>query len=97
MLTSLGPIELTIFGFCILIACYFVGTFVNEIVEREGFGVVGNMVVMSAGVFIGLYAHEYYNFPPKDYVMLALWGIAGAFAFQLFCMILKFSARRLGM
>jgi len=97
MLASLSLTELAIFGAVVLVASYFVGTFANEIVGSEGFGVNGNMIVLAAGTFGGLWLSNYYRFPQNDEVMLSLWGIAGAFVTLVVLILMKMGARRLGM
>jgi uncharacterized membrane protein YeaQ/YmgE (transglycosylase-associated protein family) len=97
MLETLSLTELVVFSTVVLICCYFVGTFVNEIVEAEGFGTVGNMFVLATGAFGGLWLSNYYRMPQNDEIMLALWGVAGAFLTLVLLVLMKMGARRLGM
>lgn len=97
MLDSLSLYELISFATVVFIATYFLGTFVHEIVDAEGFGIVGNAVVLTAGVFIGLYLSAEYNIPQRDYPLVAVCGVAGAFATLSSLIIVKMGLRKLGM
>lgn len=97
MLANFSPTELTIFAVVVLIACYFVGTFVHEIVDQEGFGINGNMVVLTIGTFFGLWLSMYYRAPQNNEILLVIWGVSGAFGTLATLILFKIGARRLGL
>lgn len=97
MLDSLSLNELIVFAIVVFIATYFLGTFLHEIVGAEGFGIVGNAVVLTSGVFLGLYVSAEYGIPQRDYPLLAICGIAGAFATLVTLIVTKMGLRRLGL
>lgn len=97
MLDGFNPYELGIFAFVIFICAYFLGTFLHEIVGAEGFGIVGNAAVLTAGCFVGLYLSAEYNLPQKDYPLLAICAIAGAFVTLATLIVTKMGLRRLGL
>lgn len=97
MLDSLSLYELVAFTTVVFIATYFLGTFLHEIVGAEGFGIVGNAVVLTGGVFLGLYVSAEYGIPQRDYPLLAMCGVAGAFGSLVTFIIAKMGLRKLGM
>lgn len=97
MLDSLSLYEMIAFATVVFISTYFLGTFLHEIVGAEGFGIVGNAVVLTGGVFLGLYISAEYGIPQRDYPLLAMCGVAGAFGTLVTLIITKMGLRRLGL
>lgn len=97
MLESFNLYEFIAFAIVVFISTYFLGTFIHEIVGAEGFGILGNAFVLTAGIFLGLYVSAEYQIPQRDYPILAVCGVAGGFATLSTLILAKIGLRKLGM
>ncbi|MEM0899745.1 MAG: hypothetical protein AAGI92_07310 [Pseudomonadota bacterium] len=96
MLDTLGPWELTFFLTAVMTICYFVGTFVDQILDREAFDVVGNMIILGCGSVFGIHVSAEFAVPQDDYILLLMWGICGAFGTLAVLIITKMVTSRFG-
>ena len=59
---------------------YVVSLAFNRIFDKDGFGTIGNMIVLTAGFFGGIVAAEYFGHTFRGLQMNTYVGIAGALA-----------------
>jgi hypothetical protein len=61
-----------ILGFIVALA-------LDAIMGREGFGPLGNMAVITAGFFLGIFVANYFGVRLNDMTRAAVTGVGGAF------------------
>ncbi len=59
-LAHLSDKEIYLVALIAICCCFAVGWIMDMIMERAGFGILGNAVVSLFGVFVGLYAYSNY-------------------------------------
>lgn len=77
----LGFMETELFIALVAMVCimsYFVGTFMDSLLEGDGFGTLGNMMLLIAGTLLGFYFCDNYVYGTNP-VNFALVGISGGF------------------
>ena len=72
-----------------IIGCFFVGHAMDGVLGSLGFGVLGNMLVMTTGLFLGLFAADIVGLAVSKIEVLAAAGIVGAFGSLLVLVLLK--------
>lgn len=58
---------------------YILGYVLDQIMQQDGFGPFGNMMVISGGFFVGLFAYNSYGYRIQDLREAAVVGLTGAF------------------
>ncbi|EDQ33150.1 hypothetical protein HPDFL43_16781 [Hoeflea phototrophica DFL-43] len=85
MFAGLASDEIWIFFALSSAAAFFVGNAMNTLLGEQGFGVLGNMLVLLAGFAVGLQVVDYLPIGRIPQIMVIPAAAAGAFAL-LFCL-----------
>ncbi len=80
---------ITIFGF-------FLGQAMDGVLGDEGFGSNGNMGIIIAGFFAGLFLTKYLGFNMSDFRLTIAGGLLGSFIFLVSLVLTKNVMHRLG-
>lgn len=72
-----------------VIACFFVGHAMDGVMGSAGFGVLGNMLVLTTGLFLGLFLAEMVGLRLSSVEVLAGAGVVGAFGSLLLLVVIK--------
>lgn len=78
----------------IVIGSFFLGNAMDGVLQEDGFGIFGNMIVIAAGFFVGLWVGKYFGYPVRDFKFGIVAGLAGSFVSLLTLSILKALANR---
>lgn len=70
-------------------AAFFVGNAMNAVLGEQGFGVFGNMIVLSVGFFAGLFVVDLVPFGRIPAVMVIPAAISAAFMILFLLVVLK--------
>lgn len=73
---------------CVM-ASFFVGHAMDGVMGRAGFGVLGNMLVLITGLFIGIFAADLLNLRTTHMEVLGGAAIIGSFSALMLLAILK--------
>lgn len=73
----------------IVIGSFFLGNAMDGVLKDDGFGIFGNMIVIAAGFFVGLWVGRYLGYPVKDFKFGIVAGLGGAFVSLLALSIIK--------
>ncbi len=96
MFDHLDTTTLMIVGLAMASGAFFAGVAMNGVMGRDGFGAVGNMIILLAGAFVGMYVGELFQWPvPRD-VAQSVAAVAGGFTSLAFLAALKSLMIRLG-
>lgn len=79
MIWKLSGEWLFIAGAVVTMLSYILGYFIDKIMNSDGFGPFGNMVVISGGSFSGVYAYNWFGYRVDDLREGVAVGLAGAF------------------
>ncbi len=72
-----------------IIACFFVGHAMDGVIGSLGFGVLGNMLVLTTGLFLGLFMADMIGLRVSKLEVVAGAGLIGAFGSLLLLVLLK--------
>lgn len=90
MFAQMDTQTLIFVGFAIAAAAFFIGSAMNGVLEGDGFGVVGNMTILVAGAFLGLYiADHFLHIPSFAHAENAVAAVSGGFLSLAFLATLK--------
>lgn len=73
----------------ILLCSFFLASAMNGVLGRDGFGVIGNMVVIATGFYLGLWLGRYYGFSIRNFEVGVLVGLVGSFLSLLSLSVMK--------
>lgn len=73
----------------IAVLSFFIATSMDGVLGEDGFGVMGNQIVIMAGFYLGLMLARRYQFPLHDLAHIAVAGLCGAFVSLLVLSISK--------
>lgn len=79
----------------VCIMSFFVGTFMHGLLEADGFGPLGNMMLLVAGTLLGFYFCDMYIYGNNP-VYFALVGISGGFLCLAICSLSKAMLNKFG-
>jgi hypothetical protein len=94
-LLKLSPFLLMMSITVVSVLSYFVSLSINGIFGRDGFGTIGNMVVLTFGFFGTFMVAEYFAYPIRGLQMHTFFGVAGALTTFTVLAILKLGLERL--
>ncbi len=72
-----------------IIGCFFVGHAMDGVIGSSGFGVLGNMLILTTGLFLGLLLADKFGLRVSNVEVLAAAGLIGAFGSLLLLVLLK--------
>jgi hypothetical protein len=75
--------------FAVAILSFFIASSMDGVLGEDGFGVMGNQVIVMAGFYLGLILAKRFHFPLYDPVNVAVAGLVGAFVSLLILSISK--------
>lgn len=73
----------------VAVISYFISLMIDGVFGKDGFGTIGNMVVLTGGFFLGLIVAEKLRYAVHGLQMATFVGLAGALATFLVLAILK--------
>ena len=71
------------------VICFFVGHAMDGVIGSLGFGVLGNMLVLTTGLFLGLFMADMIGLRVSKLEVVAGAGLIGAFGSLLLLVLLK--------
>jgi hypothetical protein len=89
---TLGDLSIewsTIFAILALMGGFLVGQAMDAVMGRQGFGALGNMIVLAAGFYLGLMAYEATRMPMDATEIRFAAGIASGFGSLFFLAVVK--------
>jgi hypothetical protein len=81
--------------FAIAILSFFIANSMDGVLGPDGFGIIGNQLIVIAGFYLGLIVAKYYRFPLSDLANMAVAGLSGAFVALLVLSVSKAILARL--
>ena len=93
----LWNLDVSMLAFAIVTVALFsfaLGMMLDGVMGEDGFGPVGNMVVITAGFFLGVFAVNSYGLNLRDLTFATATGLGGAFVSLLSLALLKAALRR---
>ncbi len=72
-----------------VIGCFFVGHAMDGVLGSAGFGLLGNMLVLTTGLFLGLFVAKQIGLPVTRIEVTAGAAMVGAFGSLLLLVLLK--------
>jgi len=75
---------------CVM-ACFFVGYAMDGVMGRTGFGVLGNMLILITGLFLGVFGADLLHMNIGQVEILVGSGLVGAFVSLMTLTLLKFA------
>ena len=97
MLSYMDTYTLLMAVIAIGICAYFVGLAMNQVLESDGFGVVGNMLILTTGAFLGLIAGARVTIPLPPEIATTMTAIVGAFVCLIALAVIKNVLARFGL
>lgn len=94
---SVDTNTLMVLGLALAACGFFGGLAMNGVLEDDGFGVVGNMVILIAGALIGIYLGGFVRLPLDGMTAEAVRAVSGAFICLTALALLKNFLARLGL
>ncbi len=79
MIWNLEPIWLTILIGCVAIIGFILAMALDAIMQRDGFGPIGNTVVVTGGFFLTIAGFNFFGYRMDDIQYATMAGLAGAF------------------
>jgi hypothetical protein len=80
MLMNLDPTWMMMAFAVVAILSFIFGMALDSLLGAEGFGPIGNTVVVTAGFFLGIFVANLYGIHFHDMKMAVATGLVGAFA-----------------
>ncbi len=96
MFAQMDAQTLVAITFAIAAASYFLGAAMDGVLQGDGFGTLGNMVVLMAGSFIGLRLSPMIDLPLDLTVAKAVCTVSGGFIVLAFLAMAKGVLARFG-
>ena len=96
MLFHMETHTLLVLGLAIAFCGFFAGAAMDGILEKAGFGPLGNMLILITGAFLGIYVGDMFHFPIATTIADAIAAITGAFASLMLLTFLKSLLSRYG-
>ncbi len=81
--------------FAVAILSFFIANTMDGVLGDDGFGIMGNQMVIMAGFYLGLLLAKRYHFPIHDFAHMAVAGLVGAFVSLLVLSVSKAILARL--
>jgi hypothetical protein len=75
--------------FVVAILSFFISNAMDGVLGEDGFGLLGNQIIIMAGFYLGLLVARHYHFPLSDFANMAVAGLTGAFVSLLVLSISK--------
>jgi hypothetical protein len=75
--------------FAVAILSFFIATAMDGVLGEDGFGVMGNHVVIMSGFYLGFLLARYFNVSYNDFTNMAVAGLCGAFVALLVLSVSK--------
>lgn len=79
----------------IVVGSFFLGNAMDGVFGKHGFGIFGNMIIIAAGFFIGVWVSRYIGYPVGNFRFGVVVGLTGSFVSLLVLTILKALLNRL--
>jgi hypothetical protein len=79
----------------IVLGSFFLGNAMDGVFGGDGFGIFGNMLIIAAGFFIGIWVSRYLGYPIGNFRFGIVVGLAGSFVSLLVLAVLKAVLNRL--
>ncbi len=79
----------------IVVGSFFLGNAMDGVFKGDGFGIFGNMIVIAAGFFIGIWVSRYIGYPIGNFRFGIVVGLTGSFVSLLVLAVLKNLLNRL--
>lgn len=95
MLLNLSFIWMTLALVSVVILSFVFGLFLDAILGEDGFGAVGNTIVLAAGFFLTIGIGNHFGFVFRDLRLAIIYGTAGACAAIVALAAIKAVATRL--
>ncbi|MEM5502664.1 hypothetical protein [Ahrensia kielensis] len=96
MINYLDTQTLMIVGLAITVGAFFIGSAMDGVLESIAFGAIGNMMILIAGAFLGLYLGEIFLPYSHDAAYIAIVGVCGGFMLLAVLMTLKAALSKFG-
>ena len=81
----------------ICVASYFTAIATDGVLGGDGFGVIGNMLILMTGAIIGLFSLDYVDVPLQGHVAGAVAAISGGFIILTVMSLIKNILSRAGL
>ncbi|WP_306119493.1 MULTISPECIES: hypothetical protein [unclassified Roseitalea] len=88
---------LIVVGLAIAVSAFFAGAAMHGVMEDDGFGPVGNMIIMIAGAIVGLYLGPMFEWPIDRNSADAVAAVSGGFIALAVLAIIKSYLVKLGL
>lgn len=75
--------------FAIGILSFFIANTMDGVLGSDGFGILGNQMIIMAGFYLGILVAKHYHLPIRDLAHMAVAGLTGAFVSLLVLSISK--------
>ncbi|PZO77666.1 MAG: hypothetical protein DI629_14070 [Mesorhizobium amorphae] len=95
MIWNLPPEWLTMAVAAVMVLSFFFGTALHGIMGEDGFGPMGNMVLITLGFFVSIIAANSYGIPLRNVTWAVGTGLGGAFGLVAVLALLKAGIARL--
>jgi uncharacterized membrane protein YeaQ/YmgE (transglycosylase-associated protein family) len=79
----------------VILGSFFLGNAMDGVLGDDGFGTFGNMIVVGAGFFVGLWVGKHYGYSVSTFKIGVVAGLVGSFVCLLVLSILKAILNRL--
>ena len=79
----------------ILLCSFFLANAMHGVLGQDGFGVIGNLIVIATGFYIGLWLGRYYGLSIRIFEIGVLAGLTGSFMSLLSLSVMKALLNRL--
>lgn len=96
MFSYLDTTSLLALGLAVCTASFFIASLMDGVLEGDGFGTTGNMVILVAGAFLGFYVGNLITPYGANAVYTAVAGVSGAFGSLAILAIMKALLSRFG-
>ena len=93
----LWNLDVSMLAFAIVTVALFsfsLGMMLDGLMGDDGFGAIGNMIVITTGFFLGVFAVNSYGLSLHDLTFATATGLSGAFVSLLSLALLKAALRR---
>jgi uncharacterized membrane protein YeaQ/YmgE (transglycosylase-associated protein family) len=85
-----------LFLFTSVVLCsFFIASAMDGVLSADGFGVIGNQVIIVAGFYLGIWTARHFGYSVSNFTYSVVIGLAGAFIALLVLAIIKALLSRL--
>lgn len=81
--------------FMVAVLAFFLASAMDGVLGGDGFGIIGNQVIIMSGFYLGWFVARLYGFPITSFVNIVIVGLIGAFAALVALSVLKAILARL--